>query len=141
MPDILSKEKRSTLMSKIRSKDTLPEMLVRRLTHGMGYRYRLHVRALPGCPDLVFPARKKVIFVHGCFWHRHSGCSNAVMPKTRRDLWREKFTANKLRDKRNLQKLKSAGWSYLVLWECELGNTEELTTRIHDFLEENQSHQ
>lgn len=128
-------------MGKIRSKDTLPEMLVRKLTHGMGYRYRLHIRALPGCPDMVFPARKKVIFVHGCFWHRHPGCANAVMPKTRKEFWREKLTANKLRDKRNLHRLKKAGWSCLVLWECELGNTEELATRICDFLENGQGAQ
>ncbi len=137
MTDILTQEQRSKLMGRIRCKNTTPEMIVRKLVHGMGYRYRLHIRALPGCPDIVFPSRKKVIFVHGCFWHRHSGCENATMPKTRREFWRAKLTANKQRDKRNLRLLENSGWSCLVLWECELDDANQLAVRISEFLEDN----
>lgn len=132
----MSKAKRSRLMSRIRSRDTKPEMIVRRLTHGMGYRYRLHDRTLPGCPDLVFRKRGKVVFVHGCFWHRHAKCQFATVPKSRVEFWEAKLTANRNRDKKNLRKLKKLGWSILVIWECELGDEGLLKDRIRQFLSE-----
>jgi DNA mismatch endonuclease (patch repair protein) len=120
-------------MSRIRSKGTKPELLVRRLLHALGYRYRLHVR-LPGTPDLVFTKRRKVILIHGCFWHRHSGCKLARLPKTRLDFWVPKLEQNRLRDIENLGKLADAGWSTLVLWECEVKQLSEHVERIKAFL-------
>jgi DNA mismatch endonuclease (patch repair protein) len=122
-------------MAQVRAKDTKPEMLVRRLVHAMGYRYRLHRRDLPGSPDLVFVSRRKVIFVHGCFWHRHSGCRLARLPKSRLDFWLQKLTANAERDLRNEHALHQLGWEILTLWECELGSAEVIAGRIKDFLE------
>jgi len=122
-------------MSRIRGKDTKPEMRVRRLVHGMGYRYRLHARELPGRPDLVFRPRRKAIFVHGCFWHRHSGCSANRIPKTRADYWRAKLNRNVERDRRNEAALRTAGWGVLVIWECETtGDPDRLARRIRAFL-------
>lgn len=123
-------------MRRVRSKDTVPEMIVRRLTHGMGYRYRLHDKKLPGCPDMVFRRRRKVIFVHGCFWHRHRNCALARLPKSRRDFWTPKLTANRKRDERNLRELTRAGWSSLVVWECEIGDADALARRLRNFLED-----
>ena len=117
--DPLSPPQRSLLMSKIRAKNTGPEMLVRRLIFAMGYRYRLHVRELPGTPDLVFPSRHKCIFVHGCLWHRH-GCSFDRPPKTRPDFWEVKLEANKNRDSQRQRELRQLGWRVLVIWECQL---------------------
>ena len=136
MADTLTLLERSRNMSRIRSKDTKPEMLVRRVTHGMGYRYRLHDRRLPGCPDLVFRRRHKVIFVHGCFWHRHRNCALAPLPKSNREFWTPKLNANRKRDERNLRALTKAGWSVLVIWECETGDADALARRIRDFLED-----
>lgn len=124
---------RSDIMSRVRSKDTRPELLVRRLIHSAGFRYRLHVRDLPGRPDLVFSRRKKVIFVHGCFWHSHIGCQHARIPKSRTDFWLAKLGANKARDERNLRALDEAGWTVLVLWECEL-RRPGLLEKIEEFL-------
>ena len=122
-------------MSRIRGKDTKPEMRVRRLVHGMGYRYRLHAKELPGRPDLVFGPRRKAIFVHGCFWHRHPGCSDNQIPKTRSDYWRHKLDRNVERDRRTEAALRAAGWSVLVIWECETnGDTDGLARRIRTFL-------
>lgn len=122
-------------MSRIRGKDTKPEMRVRRLVHGMGYRYRLHAKELPGCPDLVFRPRRKAIFVHGCFWHRHPGCSANRIPKTRPDYWRAKLDRNVERDRQNEAALKADGWSVLVIWECETkGDSDHLARRIRAFL-------
>ncbi|EAQ26796.1 XorII very-short-patch-repair endonuclease [Roseovarius sp. 217] len=123
-------------MSRVRGRDTKPEMLVRRLTHGMGYRYRLHRRGLPGSPDLVFPSRMKVIFVHGCFWHQHldPGCKLARLPKSKLDFWGPKLETNRERDERNLVLLAELGWDVLVIWECQTKNREELQTRIGEFL-------
>ncbi len=123
-------------MSRVRGKNTKPEMAVRRLIHGMGYRYRLHAADLPGRPDLVFRKRKKVIFVHGCFWHRHPGCKLTRTPKSRVQFWRNKLEANHERDLRNQEKLRADGWKVLVVWECEIGETEALKTRVRVFLEE-----
>lgn len=119
-------------MSQVRGRDTKPEMLVRRLTHGMGYRYRRHRRGLPGSPDLVFPSRMKVIFVHGCFWHQHldPGCKLARLPKSKLDFWGPKLETNRERDERNLVLLAEVGWDVLVIWECQTKNREELQARI-----------
>jgi DNA mismatch endonuclease (patch repair protein) len=107
----------------------------------MGYRYRLYRANLPGKPDLVFASRRAVIFVHGCFWHRHPGCRYACLPKTQTAYWQEKFAKNVERDERNIQKLTDAGWSVLVVWQCELKNLETLAWKIHDFLEGHQTRQ
>lgn len=123
-------------MSRVRSKDTKPEMRVRRLVHSMGYRYRLHYGKLPGKPDMVFPERKKVIFVHGCFWHRHEGCPRCRMPKSRRDFWAPKLEKNKLRDIQNQARLREMGWDVLVIWECETEEAAGLPGRIMYFLED-----
>jgi DNA mismatch endonuclease, patch repair protein len=120
--DIVSKETRSRMMSGIRSKGTRPEMIVRRHLHALGFRYRLHVGALPGKPDLVFPKHRTVIFVHGCFWHRHAGCSYATSPRTNTEFWAEKLESNVRRDKAAVEKLVDLGWRIIVIWECSLRN-------------------
>jgi DNA mismatch endonuclease (patch repair protein) len=118
---------RSEIMSRVRSKNSRPEMLVRRLVFAEGYRYRLHDRKLPGCPDLVFRGRAKVIFMHGCFWHRHEQCSLARMPKSRLDFWE--------RDARNKKLLTKEGWKVLTIWECQLKDIEQLKRTIKRFLD------
>jgi DNA mismatch endonuclease (patch repair protein) len=132
--DKLTPERRSDNMRQIRSKDTSPEMTVRRITHGMGYRYRLHAKHLPGKPDLIFPARKKIIFIHGCFWHGHGGCREGHVPKSRLDYWKPKLERNRLRDAANEQRLRDMGWTMLTLWECELRDTGSLQCRLQEFL-------
>ena len=114
-------------------KDTKPELLVRKLAHQLGYRYRLHAKGLPGRPDVVFPGRRKIIEVRGCFWHRHTGCSAAATPTTRADFWRAKFDATVLRDTRNLDALEQAGWEVMVIWECEVKESD-LGDRLQAFL-------
>ena len=122
-------------MSRVRSKNTEPEMQVRRLVHRMGYRYRLHQVDLPGKPDLVFRKHKSVIFVNGCFWHRHSdsSCKLARMPKSNLDYWKPKLEANKLRDKMNIKKLRLQGWKILVIWECQIKNIKIIDKQIRKF--------
>ena len=132
--DIVSKDKRSEMMSNIRSTNTKPELVVRRLVYSLGYRYRLHCKDLPGKPDLVFRGKKKVIFVHGCFWHQHQGCSKASIPKSRPDFWRLKLSKNVERDERAISSLTRLGWGVLVIWECEI-NFLDLPKRILEFLE------
>lgn len=122
-------------MSRIGGKDTGPEMVVRRMVHSMGYRYRLHQSKLPGRPDLVFAGRRAVIFVHGCFWHRHAGCELARMPKSRLEFWGPKLEANAARDARKIDELRAAGWRVLVVWECELVDAAKLRSRLAEFLE------
>jgi DNA mismatch endonuclease (patch repair protein) len=134
--DVHSPEIRSFNMSRIRGKGTKPEMIVRRMVHRMGYRYRLHGRKLPGRPDLVFAARKKVIFVHGCFWHRHTCKFGQPVPQTRSAFWAEKFSGNVRRDRENVKKLKADGWNVLTLWECEISHLNTLARRIRSFLGE-----
>jgi DNA mismatch endonuclease (patch repair protein) len=136
MPDTLKPRERSERMSRVRSANTKPEMFVRRLVHGMGYRYRLHQRDLPGTPDLVFPSRRKVVFVHGCFWHRHPDpeCPLARLPKSRLDFWLPKLEGNRKRDERNQAKLRSMGWDLMVIWECQLKHKNTLRQRIGRFL-------
>lgn len=135
MTDTMSREERSRRMALIRSGDTKPEMLVRRLLHGMGYRYRLHRRNLPGTPDLVFTSRRAVVFVHGCFWHRHAGCPLARLPKSRMDFWRPKLEGNRERDVRNVAALESEGWRVLTVWECELKDMDRLASKLRRFLD------
>jgi len=122
-------EKRSRNMSAIKSKNTKPEIAVRKLLHSMGYRFRLHRKDLPGSPDIVLPKYKTVIFVHGCFWHRHENCKYASNPKTRKEFWENKFKANVKRDKNNFKELKNLNWKVLVIWECELNYLQEIITQ------------
>jgi len=135
--DPLTRSQRSERMSRIRNSNTKPELVVRRLVHGMGYRYRLHSKDIPGWPDLVFRQRKKVIFVHGCFWHQH-GCRQYRMPKSRLKFWIPKLERNVERDKSVLNELKKSGWSVLVIWECQLKNSETIRNRAKRFLDENE---
>ncbi|OIQ78581.1 very short patch repair protein [mine drainage metagenome] len=125
---------RSALMARIGPKNTKPEMIVRRLLHALGYRFRLHATDLPGRPDIVFRPRKKVIFVHGCFWHRHPGCAKSSTPKTRTEFWNSKFAANKERDRRVQEELAVMGWGYLVIWECEVKDKIDLSRKLQEFL-------
>ena len=123
-------------MAAVHSKNTRPEMLVRKIVHRLGYRYRLHSAKLPGRPDLVFAGRQKVVFVHGCFWHRHPGCRYASSPKTRIDFWESKFQANVARDERTNRELEQAGWKVFTVWQCELKEPEKLAVRLDEFLSE-----
>ena len=134
--DTLTPRQRSERMSRVRSRNTKPEMLVRRMAHEMGYRYRLHRPDLPGSPDLVFPARRKVIFVHGCFWHRHPDptCRLARLPKSKLDFWGPKLETNRNRDERNLALLFGLEWDTLEIWECQTKDRELLGARIREFL-------
>lgn len=132
--DTLSPPERSDRMAQVRSKNTKPELAVRRLVHHLGYRYRLHGTDLPARPDLVFPSRNKLILVHGCFWHRHKGCRNNRLPKSRLKFWRPKLEANVLRDAKNINKLRVLGWGVMVVWECQVTNRERLERRIMRFL-------
>lgn len=134
MVDRVSPESRSANMARIRGKDSVPEMRVRKAVFGMGYRYRLHRRDLPGSPDLVFVGSRKIIFVHGCFWHRHAKCKLAAMPKTRPDFWAEKFKKNVARDRSALEKLSKLGWRSLVIWECETQDPAKLEVILQEFL-------
>lgn len=117
-------------MKAVRQYDTAPEMVVRRLVHSLGFRFRLHRKDLPGSPDLVFPRLRKVIFVHGCFWHRHRGCARTTTPVTRRDFWLEKFAGNIRRDTRCVRRLRKLGWSVAVVWECETLHPSALKGRL-----------
>ena len=138
MSDTLSPEERSERMAKIRDKNSNPEMKLRRLIHSMGFRYRLHVKKLPGTPDLVFPSRRAVIFMHGCFWHRHEGCKLARLPKSKLNFWKPKLEANKERDMLQQQQLRDLGWRLLVVWECEMVYTERVSTMVRNFLSESE---
>ena len=121
-------------MAAIRGKDTGPELQVRFIVHGLGYRYRLNVRGLPGSPDLVLPRLDTVIFVHGCFWHRHKGCRYATRPATRKRFWQNKFDANTARDRRVAGRLRRLGWSVLTVWECQLKRPEAVADRLERLL-------
>jgi DNA mismatch endonuclease, patch repair protein len=120
MADVHSKEVRSYNMSRIKGKNTKPEMLVRRFLHAHGFRYRLHVKDLPGKPDIVLPKYKTVIFVHGCFWHGHEGCKYYVVPKTKTEWWLNKINGNIANDEKAMKALQDKGWKVITLWECEL---------------------
>ena len=133
--DTLNPQQRSARMALVRSKDTKPELFVRRLVHGLGYRYRLHRRDLPGTPDLVFSGRGKVILVHGCFWHRHKDCALARLPRSRENFWLPKLEGNAARDARNLGALRRLGWGVMTIWECQLRDVPRLVNRIGRFLD------
>jgi len=135
--DIWDKEKRSKVMSNIRSKDTKPEILVRKMLFSKGYRYRLHVKNLPGKPDIVLRKYNAVVFVHGCFWHLHQGCRDGTIPKTRTQYWKKKLLGNKERDKKHIENLQNLGWRVLRVWECEVEKDPEMTLHnIISFLHE-----
>jgi DNA mismatch endonuclease (patch repair protein) len=128
--DVVASARRSAMMAGIRGRDTRPEMAVRRMAHSLGYRYRLHRRDLPGTPDLVFPRLRKVLFVHGCFWHRHAGCRLSYDPKSNQEFWRRKFAANVARDQRARRDLQEGGWQVETLWECEVRDATDLALRV-----------
>ena len=134
MADTLSPQERSRLMSGIRDKNTKPELLVRSLLHSMGYRFRLHRRDLPGNPDIVLPRHGVCIFVHGCFWHLHSKCKDARIPKTRTEWWRKKLEGNAARDNRHTAALRRHGWRVITVWECQTEKPERLVSRLQRLL-------
>lgn len=136
MVDHVTSEGRTRIMSAIRSADTKPEVFVRRLLHKHGYRFRLHRSDLPGKPDIVFPSRRKVIFVHGCFWHQHQSrhCKASQLPTSNQNYWLPKLQRNKKRDAKVIAELRALGWLSLVIWECEI-NKQDLLSRLHSFLE------
>ncbi len=130
MTDSLTKKHRSWNMGRIKSHDTKPELVVRSLLHSMGFRFRLHKKDLPGRPDIVLPKYRTVIFVHGCFWHRHEGCKYAYTPKSRIEFWKEKFQGTITRDKKNIKDLKKHDWKVVVVWECEIRDIEKLKKKL-----------
>ena len=135
MADIFTKAKRSWNMSRIKGKNTKPELLLRSLLHRIGFRFRLHDKKLPGKPDIVLPRYKTVIFVNGCFWHRHSGCGYAYTPKSRQEFWSGKFEATVKRDKEKKEKLEEEGWGVIVVWECELKkNADKMADKISSMI-------
>jgi len=134
MMDKISKAQRSANMRAVRSANTQPEMRVRQIAHGLGYRFRLHRRDLPGKPDIIFPAQQKAIFVHGCFWHQHKGCQRATIPKSNAGFWRTKLSRNAERDARNLAEIRSIGWRALIVWECETRKKRHLAAKLRRFL-------
>lgn len=142
MADHLTKKKRSWNMSRIKSKNTKPELIVRSLLHSMGYRFRLHRKDLPGKPDIVLSKYKTVIFVHGCFWHRHKGCKRCTTPSSNQEYWKNKFERNIANDKSHKVQLRGKGWKVFVIWECETNNLDKLQgkcTRISK-IKRNQCH-
>ena len=134
MADNVTPQVRSRIMAQIKSKGMKPEMRVRRLLHGLGYRYRLHRTDLPGRPDLVFSTRCKVVFVNGCFWHFHSGCPNVRIPATNREYWVKKLERNRARDERNIESLEKRGWAVMTVWECQLQDMASTAGRLVAFL-------
>jgi DNA mismatch endonuclease (patch repair protein) len=138
--DRLTKERRSWLMSRIGGKNTEPEIAVRKIVHNLGFRFRLHYPSLAGTPDLVLPRLRTAMFVHGCFWHHHIDCSKASLPKTRRAYWQAKFEANVARDELNRAKLKRDGWRVVVVWQCELRDSNKLKNRLKNILERRRLH-
>jgi DNA mismatch endonuclease Vsr len=133
--DTVDKIKRSEVMRAVKSRDTKPEMVVRRLLHKAGYRYRLHRKDLPGKPDIVFPSKRKAVFVHGCFWHQHPGCRQSARPTSNTDYWKPKLDGNMVRDAKNIYAIEAQNWRTLTVWECETGDQEELLRRLKEFLD------
>lgn len=123
-------------MSRVGSKNTAPELIVRKLLFSMGFRYRLHSKVLPGRPDIVFPGRRKVIFVNGCFWHGHESCRYGRLPRSHVEFWSDKIARNRERDSRNVELLHQQGWRTLTVWQCELRNFEEIAQKLYDFLDD-----
>lgn len=134
MVDVLTPEQRRYNMSQIKSKDTKPEITIRRLLHKLGYRYRLHRADLPGKPDMIFPKIKKVIFVHGCYWHMHRCRYGRVVPKTNAKFWQNKRNSNVERDRKNIKKLRKLGWDILVVWQCQIRSINKLQNKLIYFL-------
>ena len=134
MVDHLTPDERSRNMAAIRSKNTKPELIVRSILHKEGYRFRLHRKGLPGSPDIILKKYQTIIFVHGCFWHRHKGCKDCTTPKTRTDYWVDKFRKNVDRDKKNEEQLKTLGWKVLVIWQCEIKNKDKLLAKLRNKL-------
>jgi DNA mismatch endonuclease, patch repair protein len=140
--DIVDKPTRSRMMANIKTKGTKPEMVVRRLLHGAGYRYRLHRKDLPGCPDLVLPKYRAVIFVHGCFWHLHQGCPIVKIPAANKEFWQDKLGKNRARDQQQILALNQLGWRVLVVWECvtrQKKSIDELKQQIFDWIDGTES--
>jgi DNA mismatch endonuclease (patch repair protein) len=137
--DIFSKSKRSQVMSRIRGRDTKPEIAVRSILHGLGYRFRIHAKSLPGKPDVVLTKHRVVIMVHGCFWHRHQRCRYAYTPKSRVEFWRKKFLGNALRDQKVEKQLRMLGWRVIKIWECEVRSPKKLTVRVNRLLSRSKS--
>ncbi len=135
MADTMTPEERSERMSRVRSRNSKPEMRVRSLVHRLGFRYRLHNKMLPGKPDIVLTRHKKVILIHGCYWHQHGVCRPLAIPENNPDFWRKKFAENLERDRRNLEELAELGWQVLVVWECETKDAEGLEAKIRGFLD------
>lgn len=135
MADKLTPARRSANMRAIRSKDMKPELLVRKLVHSLGYRFRLHRKDLPGKPDLVFLGRRKVIFVHGCFWHQHAGCREGRIPGSNQDYWRPKLERNQQRDRLHIENLQQLGWQVMIIWECETRDRAKLAQDVCEFLD------
>jgi DNA mismatch endonuclease (patch repair protein) len=134
MADTLTVQQRRLCMSRVRAKNTTPEMIVRRTIHRIGYRFRLHQKELPGTPDVVLPRHRAVILVHGCFWHQHPRCPRAGLPASNKEFWANKLEGNRRRDARNLRALKRQGWRVLVLWECQIRDQDRLERRLGRFL-------
>lgn len=134
--DKYSKQKRTQIMSNISGKNTKPEILIRKIAHSLGYRFRLHKKELPGKPDIAFPKYKKVVFVNGCFWHGHKNCNRSKLPVTHKKFWQQKIEGNIKRDRANYKALKKLGWSYLIIWQCSItkSNTAKLEVNISKFL-------
>uniref|UniRef100_UPI004048EA2D very short patch repair endonuclease n=1 Tax=Yoonia sp. TaxID=2212373 RepID=UPI004048EA2D len=130
MTDIVDKQTRSRMMAGIKGKDTKPELVLRRALHARGFRYRLHSKDVPGRPDLVFPKHHAIVFVHGCFWHRHEGCRYTTTPSTRPEFWQAKFDANVIRDAAIRDQLIETGWRVATVWECSLRKTDQLATMV-----------
>ena len=137
--DIYSAKKRSEIMSRVKSKNTKPEKLVRSILYGLGYRFRLHNKDLPGKPDIVLPKYKTVIFVHGCFWHQHPSCRKATYPQNNADFWKQKLDTNIDRDQRKQEELQRLGWRVLVVWECQTRDIDSLNLILQDFFEDTSS--
>lgn len=133
-------ERTSLRMKRVRQRDTAPEMAVRKLLFAGGYRYRIHRRDLPGSPDVVFPRWRKVIFVHGCFWHGHPGCARASLPRNRAEYWRSRIATNRERDRRSEAALRKMGWFVCIVWECEVARVEALRERLAHFLRDRGPH-
>jgi DNA mismatch endonuclease, patch repair protein len=134
MADVFTPEKRSLIMGRVKGSNTRPELVVRSIVHRLGFRFRLHRRDLPGCPDIVLPKHKKIIFVHGCFWHGHEGCRRSARPTSNESFWDRKLTGNIERDKRNQDKLREMGWQVLIVWECEVKDAKRLSLILERFL-------
>jgi DNA mismatch endonuclease, patch repair protein len=137
MADVFSPEKRSAIMSRVTGRNTKPEIVVRKIVHSLGFRFRLHRKDLPGKPDLVLPRHRKIIFVNGCFWHGHSKCRRSKLPSSNIEFWRAKIARNKSRDLEVTRSLREIGWEILVVWQCEIVQRDHLLSKLHSFLDNN----